>query len=79
MKAKDLAEILLTKPESDVCIKREYVINPHGDTDYCMKGIKSIGIKERLATKLVVPDTMFAGLQESPLTDVTVAMMVRLK
>ena len=27
MKAKELAEILLTKPESDVCIKREYVIN----------------------------------------------------
>lgn len=46
MKAKDLAEILLTKPESDVCIKREYVINPHGDTDYCTKGIKSIGIKD---------------------------------
>lgn len=45
MKAKDLAEILLTKPESDVCIKREYVINPHGDTDYCTKGIKSIGIE----------------------------------
>lgn len=46
MKAKDLAEILLTKPESDVCIKREYVINPHGDTDYCTKGIESIGIKD---------------------------------
>lgn len=27
MKAKDLVDILLTKPESDVCIKREYVIN----------------------------------------------------
>ena len=38
MKAKDLAEILLTKPE--------YVINPHGDTDYCTKGIESIGIKD---------------------------------
>lgn len=46
MKAKELAEILLTKPESDVCIKREYVINPHGDTDYCTKGIESIGIKD---------------------------------
>ena len=45
MKAKDLAEILLTKPEIDVCIKREYVINPHVDTDYCTKGIKSIGIE----------------------------------
>ena len=44
--AKELAEILLTKPESDVCIKREYVINPHGDTGYCTKGIKSIGIKD---------------------------------
>lgn len=46
MKAKELAEILLTKPESDVCIKREYVVNPHGDTDYCTKGIKSIGIED---------------------------------
>ena len=46
MKAKDLAEILLTKPESDVGIKREYVINPHGDTYYCTKSIKSIGIKD---------------------------------
>lgn len=45
MKAKDLAEILLTKPESNVCI-RGYVINPHGDTDYCTKGIKSIGIED---------------------------------
>ena len=27
MKAKDLAEILLTKPESNVCIKRKFVIN----------------------------------------------------
>lgn len=45
MKAKELAEILLTKPESDVCIKREYVINPHGDTDYYTKGIESISIK----------------------------------
>lgn len=46
MKAKELAEILLTKPESDVCIKREYVINPHGDTDYYTKGIESISIKD---------------------------------
>ena len=46
MKAKDLAEILLTKPESNVCIKRKYVINPHGDTDYSAKGIKSIGIED---------------------------------
>lgn len=46
MKAKDLAEILLTKPESDVCIKREYVINPHGDIDYCTKVVESIGIKD---------------------------------
>ena len=46
MKAKDLAEILLTKPESNVCIKREYIINPHGDTDYCTKCIESIGIKD---------------------------------
>ena len=45
MKAKDLADILLTKPESNVCIKREYVINPHGDTDYCTEGIKSVGIE----------------------------------
>lgn len=45
MKAKDLTEILLTKPESNICIKREYVINPHGDTDYCTKDIKSIGIE----------------------------------
>ena len=45
MKAKDLAEILLTKPESNVCIKRIFVINPHGDTDYCTKDIKSIGIE----------------------------------
>ena len=45
MKAKDLAEILLTKPESDVCIKREYIINPHGDIDYCTKDFKSIGIE----------------------------------
>ena len=45
MKAKELAEMLLTKPESDVCIKKEYVINPHGDTDYCTKGIKSVGIE----------------------------------
>ena len=40
MKAKELAEMLLIKPESDVCIKKEYVINSHGDTDYCTKGIK---------------------------------------
>lgn len=46
MKAKELAEILLTKPESDVCIKREYVINPHGDTDYCTKDIELISIKD---------------------------------
>ena len=46
MRAKELAEILLTKPESNVCIKREYVINPHGDTDYCTKDIESIGIKD---------------------------------
>ena len=26
MKAKDLTEILLTKPESDVCIKRELLL-----------------------------------------------------
>lgn len=39
MKAKDLAEILLTKPESDVCIKREYVINPHGGWLEIMKMI----------------------------------------
>ena len=45
MKAKELADILLTKPESDVCIKREYVINPQGDTEYCTNGIKSIGIE----------------------------------
>lgn len=45
MKAKELAEILLTKPESNVCIKRKYVINPHGDTRYYTKGIKSIGIE----------------------------------
>lgn len=45
MKAKELAEILLTNPEGNVCIKRGYVINPHGDTDYCTKGIKSIGIE----------------------------------
>ena len=45
MKAKDLAEILLTKPASDVCTTREYVINHHGDTDYCTKDIKSIGIE----------------------------------
>lgn len=45
MKAKELAEILLTKPESNVCIKREYVINPHGDTGYCTKGIVSVGIE----------------------------------
>ena len=45
MKAKDLAETLLTKPGGDVCIKKEYVINPHGDTDYCTKGIKSVGIE----------------------------------
>ena len=46
MKAKDLAEILLTKPESNVCIKKEYVINPHGDIDYCTKDIESIGIED---------------------------------
>lgn len=46
MKAKELAEMLLTKPESNVCIKREYVTNPHGDTDYCTKGIKSISIED---------------------------------
>lgn len=46
MKAKELVEILLTKPESNVCIKREYIINPHGDTNYCTKGIKSIGIED---------------------------------
>lgn len=46
MKAKDLAEILLTKPESNVCIKREYIINPHGDTDYCIKSILSISIED---------------------------------
>ena len=46
MKAKNLAEILLTKPESNICIKREYVINTHGDTDYCTKDIKSIGIED---------------------------------
>ena len=45
MKAKELADILLTKSESYVCIKREYVINPHGDTDYCTKGIKAVGIE----------------------------------
>lgn len=46
MKAKDLAEILLTKPDSNVCIKRRYVINPYGDTDYCTKGIESIGMED---------------------------------
>lgn len=46
MKAKDLAAILLTKPESDVCIKRECVINPHGDIDYCTEDIESIGIED---------------------------------
>ena len=43
MKAKELAEILLTKPDSNVCTKRRYVINPQGDTDYCTKNIESIG------------------------------------
>lgn len=33
----------------------------------------------KLETKLAVPDAMFVGLKESSLTDVTVAMMVRLK
>lgn len=46
MKAKELEEILLTKPDSNVCIKKEYVINHHGDTDYCTKDIKSIGIDD---------------------------------
>ncbi len=46
MKAKELAEILLTKPYSNVYIKRRYVINPHGDTDYCTKNIESIGIED---------------------------------
>lgn len=46
MKAKELAEILLTKPNSNVCIKRRYVINPHGDTDYCTKDIESIGMED---------------------------------
>lgn len=46
MNAKELAEILLTKPESNVCIKKEYVINPHGDTGYCTKNIKSISIED---------------------------------
>lgn len=45
MKAKELAEILLTKPDSNVCIKRRYVTNAHGDTDYCTKDIESIGIE----------------------------------
>lgn len=45
MKAKDLADILLTKPESDVCIKRICAINIQGDTEYCTNGIKSIGIE----------------------------------
>lgn len=31
MRAKELAEILLTKPESDVCIKREYVFSIYID------------------------------------------------
>lgn len=46
MKAKDLAEILLIKPESNVYIKMEYVINPHGDTAYCMEDIESIGMED---------------------------------
>lgn len=45
MKAKELAEILLTKPQSDVCIKRICAINIHGDTDYCTKDIESVGIE----------------------------------
>ena len=46
MNAKELATFLLTKPESNVCIKKQYVINPHGDTDYCTKSIKSISIED---------------------------------
>lgn len=46
MNAKELAEILLTKPESNICIKRECVINPHGDTGYYTKSIKSISIED---------------------------------
>lgn len=45
MKAKELAAFLQLNPDMDVCIKKQYVINPHGDTDYCTKGIKSIGIE----------------------------------
>lgn len=45
MKAKELAEILLTNPESDVCIKREYVINPHGDTCYCTEVLNQSVLK----------------------------------
>lgn len=46
MKAKELAALLQTNPDVDVYIKREYVINPHGDTDYCTKCIKSIGVED---------------------------------
>ena len=43
--SKRISRYIANKTRSDVCIKREYVINPHGDTDYCTKGIKSIGIE----------------------------------
>lgn len=48
MKAKELADILLTKPESDVCIKRMCAINIQGDIEYCTNGIKSIGIENEV-------------------------------
>lgn len=45
MKAKELADMLLTKPESDVCIKSRCATNIQGDIEYCTNGIKSIGIE----------------------------------
>lgn len=45
MKAKELADILLTKPESDVCIKRRCATNIQGDIEYSTNCINSIGIE----------------------------------
>ena len=47
MKAKELATLLQTNPDMDVCIKEDMVTNAYGDIESYCRDIKSIGIEKR--------------------------------
>lgn len=46
MKAKELATLLQTNPDMDVCMKEDIVINSYGEKESCYQEIKSIGIEK---------------------------------